>query len=107
MPLETVLTPLLRDAPLVDGHWLDAHVVELAEWGALLLRQGYVFDDPGDESPFAPERVGRWVEGSWAAAEQGVLDAARREARKRLARCKGERREIGGRSYLRVEDYAA
>ena len=66
-----------------------------------------MFDDPGDESPFAPERVGRWVEGSWAAAEQGVLDAARREARKRLARCKGERREIGGRSYLRVEDYAA
>ena len=105
--LETVPTPLLRDAPLVDGRWLDAHVVELAEWGALLLRQGYVFDDPGDESPFAPERVGRWVEGSWAAAEQGVLDAARREARKRLARCKGERREIGGRSYLRVEDYAA
>ena len=105
--LETVLTPLLRDAPLVDGRWLDAYVVELAEWGALLLRQGYVFDDPGDESPFAPERVGRWVEGGWAAVEQGVLDAARREARKRLARCKGERREIEGRSYLRLEDYAA
>ena len=105
--LETVPTPLLRDAPLVDGHWLDAHMVELAEWGALLRRQGYVFDDPCDESPFAQERVGRWVEGSWAAAEQGVLDAARREARKRLARCKGERREIEGRSYLRVEDYAA
>ena len=105
--LETVPVPLLRDAPLVDGRWLDVHVVELAEWGALLLRQAYVFDDPGDESPFAPERVGRWVEGSWAAAEQGVLDAARREAKKRLARCKGERREIEGRSYLRVEDYAA
>ena len=103
--LETVPTPLLRDTPLVDSHWLDAHVVELAEWGALLLRQGYVFDDPGDESPFAPERIGRWVEGSWAATEQGVLDAARREARKRLAQCKGERREIEGRSYLRVEDY--
>ena len=99
--LETVPTPLFRDAPLVDSHWLDAHVVELAEWGALLRRQGYVFDDPCDESPFAQERVGRWVEGSWAAAEQGVLDAARREARKRLARCKGERREIEGRSYLR------
>ena len=105
--LETVPVPLLRDAPLVDDRWLDAHVVELAEWGALLLRQGYVFDEPGDESPFAPERVGRWVEGSWAAAEQGVLDAARREAQKRLARCRGERREIGGRSYLRVEGYAA
>ena len=105
--LETVPVPLLRDAPLVDGRWLDAHVVELAEWGALLQRQGYVFEDPGDESPFAQKRVGRWVEGSWAAAEQGVLDAARREARKRLARCKGERREIEGRSYLRVEDYAA
>ena len=105
--LETVPAPLLRDAPLVDGRWLDVHVVELAEWGALLLRQGYVFDDPGDESPFAQERVGRWVEGSWAAAERGVLDAARREAQKRLARYKGERREIEGRSYLRVEDYAA
>ena len=32
--LPTVPHAFLRDAPLVEGQWLDRYVVELAEWGA-------------------------------------------------------------------------
>ena len=39
--LETVPIPFLQDVPLLEGKWLDRKVAELAEWGALLLAQGF------------------------------------------------------------------
>ena len=43
----------LREAPLVEGEWIDAHVVELAEWGALMRAKGFRLVEPIDNSPFA------------------------------------------------------
>jgi len=39
--LETIPIPFLRDAPLIDGQWLDRRLAELAEWGMLLQSKGY------------------------------------------------------------------
>ena len=49
----------LQTAPLVEREWVDAYVVELAEWGALLRKKGLVFKDADDNSPFAWERIGK------------------------------------------------
>ena len=39
--LDTVPIPFLKEAPLVDGEWLDGKVLELAEMGAMLQARGY------------------------------------------------------------------
>ena len=36
--LETVSVPFLRKVPLLEGGWVDRYVVELAEYGSLLLK---------------------------------------------------------------------
>lgn len=60
--LETVPVDFLRDVPLVEGEWLDAHVVELAEWGATLMKRGYSFRYVDDNSPYCMDRIGRTVD---------------------------------------------
>jgi hypothetical protein len=68
--LPTVPHNLLRDAPLVDGVWLDWYVVALAEWGARLQARGYQLQEPEDSHPLAWYRV-----------------VTRRLARRRMWRC--------------------
>jgi hypothetical protein len=65
--LPTVPHRLFRDAPLVEGEWLDRYVVALAEWGARLQGKGYLLKEPEDSHPMAWYRVvdsesgGRWT----------------------------------------------
>ncbi len=98
--LDTAPMLFLREAPLVDGVWLDRGVAGLAEWGALLERSGFTPREDGDH-PLALPRFRKGTD------EAGVeeLHALRQRARSRLERCPGRVREIDGRAYLHVEDY--
>jgi len=39
--LPTVPHQFLREAPLIDGDWIDRYTVELAEWGARIREKGF------------------------------------------------------------------
>ena len=43
----------LREAPLVDGKWLDRHAHALAEAGAILPKRGFTFEIADDNHPLA------------------------------------------------------
>ena len=104
--LDTVPMAFLQTTPLLDGEWIDAHVVELAEWGALLQKKRYAFTYPDDNSPFAWERIGKPTEEGFQEADDETLWKNRDAARARLAAFPGKTQEIGGRRYLRFEEYA-
>ena len=43
--LPTVPHPFLREAPLVDGDWIDRYTLELAEWGASVLSRKQLYNE--------------------------------------------------------------
>ncbi len=100
--LDTVPMPFLQDAPLLEGVWMDGHVVELAEWGALLRAKGYVGADSFDEHPLAWQRFARV---DTAESDQDEVKELRRQAARRLVKFPGRTRDIDGRAYLHFEDY--
>ena len=104
--LESVPMEFLKTAPVLEGEWIDAHVVELAEWGALLQKKRYAFRCPDDNSPFAWERIGKATETGFQEADDETLWKNRDAARSRIAAFSGNTQEIGGRRYLRFVDYA-
>jgi hypothetical protein len=53
----TVPHGFLRDAPLLEGKWIDRYVVALAEWGARLEQRGYRIEESDDPHPLAWWRV--------------------------------------------------
>ena len=57
--LETVPTPFLQWAPLIEGKWFDRHVAELAELGALIRAKGYKPQEANDDHPLAWPLRGR------------------------------------------------
>jgi len=95
----------LQHAPLVEGEWVDAHIIELAEYGALLQKAGFSFRYADDNSPFAAERIGRDVDGRFVDADEPTLTRHRNGARTRLAAFPGRTREIDGRRCLHLGDY--
>lgn len=99
--LETVPVPFLREAPLLEGKWLDRHVAELAEWGALLRQAGYQAKEI-DEHHLACDS---FFDGE-AAVSRARMAALQRQAEKRLQTFPGRTRKIAGREYLNLEDYA-
>ena len=107
LQLETVPLLFLQEVPVVAGRWVDRYVVELAEYGALLQREGFGCSAT-DDHPLAWERPGRE-----AAEEQGgrqELDAETahdlgESARANLDRCAGPATELDGRRYLDVRAY--
>lgn len=104
--LETVLHPFLRDAPLVEGEWIDRHVVELAESGARLKAKGFVLHESEDDHPLAWERFIHEGEGEQESEETTEVEAkVREQVRRHLSKFPGQTREIGGRSYLNFRDY--
>lgn len=105
--LETVPMDFLRQVPLVDGEWMDAYVIELAEWGAILMKRGYSFKSVDDNSPYAVDRIGKVVDGNFVDADAGVLESTRKAARASLARYPGRRKEFEGRRYISFSDYSA
>lgn len=77
--------PMAEIAPLVEGEWVDAYVVELTERGALLRKKGYVFKGADDNSPFAWERIGKATKDGFQAAGERTLWDHRDAAHTRLA----------------------
>ena len=81
--LPNVPHQFLRDAPLVDGDWIDRYVVELAEWGARLVEKGYSPIEPEDQHPMAWQRIIDPEDGS--EAEVAVTMKLWQQTRKHLA----------------------
>ena len=47
--METISISYLQDVPVLEGQWLNRHILELAEWGVLLQSKGYEMTDNGDK----------------------------------------------------------
>jgi hypothetical protein len=101
--LPTVPHNLLRDAPLVEGEWLDRYVVALAEWGARLQAKDYQLQELEDSHPLAWYRVVDPETGTEADAK--VLKRLREQTEKHLAGFSGRTRNIQGQPYLHFQDY--
>ncbi len=67
--LPTVPHAFLREAPLVEGQWLDRFVVTLAEWGARLAQQGLVVEESDDPHPLAWFRITKPEDGTEASPD--------------------------------------
>ncbi|MBI4498974.1 MAG: hypothetical protein HY689_13865 [Chloroflexi bacterium] len=107
--LETVPHLFLREAPLVEGAWLDRTVVELAEWGALLREKGFRVVISFDDHPLAWDRIlpAERRHGDLTQVEREQVTALREEARRRVARAPGERRTIEGQEYVSFPAYSS
>ena len=51
--LDSVPIPFLKEAPLVDGEWIDGKVLELAEMGAMLQSRGYQLKEDDNQNILA------------------------------------------------------
>ena len=99
----TVPHAFLRDVPLVEGEWIDAYVVALAEWGARLIQKGYVLEEPHDVHPFACYQVVDPEDGSEVGIE--IRERLWAQTKKHLAGFSGQTKEIGGQLFLSWTDY--
>ncbi|MDA1219162.1 MAG: hypothetical protein O2909_06955 [Chloroflexi bacterium] len=100
--LATVPHAVLRDAPLVDGEWIDSYAVALAEWGARSTQKAYVLEEPDDGHPFAWYRL-LDPEGAEVAIE--VRQKLWQQTRKHLAGFPGATKELEGRQYFNWAAY--
>ena len=101
--LPTVPHAFLREAPLVEGEWIDRYVVTLAEWGARLAQQGLVVVESDDPHPLAWFRITNPEDGTEASNDR--TNKLWQQTQKHLDRYPGRNREIDGRKYLNWEDY--
>ena len=101
--LPTVPHQFLREAPLVDGDWIDSYIVELTEWGARLIGKGFSLEEPDDNHPIAWRRITDPADGS--DADAAVSMNLWQQTRKRLAAFPGSTRVIDERQYLSFADY--
>ena len=101
--LPTVPHQFLREAPLVDGDWIDSYIVELTEWGARLIGKGFSLEEPDDNHPIAWRRITDPADGS--DADAAVSMNLWQQTRKRLAAFPGSTRVIDERQYLNFADY--
>ena len=93
----------LREAPLVDGDWIDAYVVELAEWGARLVEKGFVLEESEDNHPMAWQRIIDQEDGS--EADAAVTKKLWQQTNKHLLSFPGRTRVVDEREYLSFADY--
>jgi hypothetical protein len=97
----------LKCVPLREDAWIDRHFIELAEWCALLTKQGYERLPAFDLHPLAWERF--FPPGTdWSAPEEASWASLRpiwKEAERHLDGFPGCVKEIGGRGHLRFSDY--
>ncbi|MCH7620601.1 MAG: hypothetical protein IH870_01740, partial [Chloroflexi bacterium] len=101
--LPTVPHLFLRDAPLVEGEWIDRYVMELAEWGARLAQRGLVVEESDDPHPLAWFRITNPKEGTEASDD--LTNKLWQQTEKHLDRFPGRTRAIDGRKHLIWEDY--
>src|SRR5262249_40374925 len=92
---------------LVDGAWIDRYVVELAEWSATLLQDGFQRLPAIDEHPLAWDRFYP-PETHWSVPHEATNDqvaGAWEQVCKKLATWSGRTKYIDGRLYLHFDDY--
>ena len=93
--------PFLRNAPLIEGRWIDAAVLELAEFGAILKDRGWTPRPTDDSHPLAfQEFVQADAEGESSPIDDASWHDARQAATDRVRSYRGRRRVIS-----RVGDY--
>ena len=102
--LPTVPHQFLREAPLVDGYWIDRYIVGLAEWGARLKEKGLFLEASGDYHPLAWHRIIDPADGS--EARPATTLKLWHQIGKRLAGVPGRTSVIDERPYLSFEDYS-
>jgi hypothetical protein len=100
--LETVPILFLQLATLIDGEWLDRHVLMLAEVGAIAAGKGYEVKKTNDEHPLAWPR---FLDGNGTEISQEEINGLCRQADRHLKKFPGRRKKINGRPYLHFEDY--
>ena len=94
-------------APLVEGRWIDCHVVELAEFGAAVEEGGFE-QRVGEDHFLAPLQICQGVQGGQAIeADEKVIAEIRHQTVAALAKFTGRTTEIDGRCYLHIDDYRA
>ena len=101
--LPTVPHQFLREAPLVDGDWIDNYMVELAEWGARIREREFLLEEPEDNHPMAWHGIIDPKDGS--EVDAAVAIKLWQQTRKRLAGFPGRTRVIDERQYLNFADY--
>jgi len=102
--LESVPIPFLQLATLIDGAWLDRHVLMLAEVGAIADSKGYQIKKTNDEHPLAWPR---FLDSNGTEISQEEISGLCRQADRHLKKFPGRRKEIDGRPYLNFEDYCS
>ena len=102
--LETVPMPFLQIMPLVEGEWLDRHVVVLAEVSAILIEKGYQLQETNDHHPLA---WSRFIDNNGTEIDQGQIHDLCQQVGRRLRRFPGRTKEIDGRPYISFEDYCS
>jgi hypothetical protein len=100
--LESVPIPFLMEVPLADGVWLDRHVLELAEGGALLQHRGYQMKEGEYQHPLAQERFTR---NDGKEIDQAETQVLKRQVVRHLRKFTGRKKKIDGRLYINFEDY--
>ena len=101
--LPTVPHQFLREAPLVDGDWIDNYMVELAEWGARIREREFLLEEPEDNHPMAWHGIIDPKDGS--EVDAAVAIKLWQQTRKHLAGFPGRTRVIDERQYLNFADY--
>jgi hypothetical protein len=95
--------PSLALISLVDREWIDRKMLELAESAALLEERGLRFASSDDPHILAPQTV--CIGETMEPAPENRVSEARAEAEARLLKFPGKVQEIGGRTYLNINDY--
>ena len=98
--------PFLREAPLLKGRWVDATVLELAEFGAVLEDRGWTPRPTDDSHPLAFQE---FVQADAEEESSPIDDAswldARQAATDRVRSYRGGRRAFQGRDYVNLAPY--
>ncbi len=98
--------PFLRNAPLIEGRWIDIVVLELAELGVILQDRGWTPRESGDSHPLAfKEFVRADAEGEFSSIDDAAWHDARQAATDRVRSYRGRRRVIKGRDYVNLAPY--
>jgi hypothetical protein len=95
----SVPLPFIRHAPLIEGEWIDHHIVELAEFGAAPGDHGFEIIENGDRHLLA------WPEISAPSPSASDAMAIRDQVTTKFSNFGGRSRLFDGRPYLNLSDY--
>ena len=99
--------PFLRHAPVIDNQWVDQNAVELAEFGCLLLQDGFELQERFEISDLGPHPLAScafWPGDNDEGKDSKVL---RDKVVENLSKFPGRAISIEGRPFLNLSDYLA